>query len=328
MRSIVVTEFGPPEVLQTRETAPPTPGPGELLVAVEAVHVLDLDTKLRAGAGQEWFALRPPYIPGGGIAGRVVAVGAGVDETMIGRRVLANTVDAPAGGSAAQAVATAAQAVPVPDGVDAATAAPLVHDGVTAIALFDHLQVSAGDRVLVLGAAGGAASLLVQLAGAAGATVVGAARGDRKLDAVRTLGAAAVVDYADRDWVAATRAHLPGGATVVLDGVGGELGRVALEQLTARGARFSAHGAASGDFSVDDRDEVRDRLGVRVSGIEVPQAGVAAFRSTVTTAVAAVADGRLRPLVGITAPLEKAADVHRAIEAREVAGTSVLVVEQ
>jgi hypothetical protein len=71
----------------------------------------------------------------------------------------------------------------------------------------------------------------------------------------------------------------------------------------------------------------RDRLGVRVSGIEVPQAGVAAFRSTVTTAVAAVTDGRLRPLVGMIAPLEKAADVHRAIEAREAVGTSVLVVE-
>ena len=74
------------------------------------------------------------------------------------------------------------------------------------------------------------------------------------------------------------RAHLPGWHNGGVRRCRRRAGRTALERLTARGARFSAHGAASGDFSVDDRDEVRDRLGVRVSGIEVPQAGVAAFR--------------------------------------------------
>src|SRR5690606_38276388 len=70
MRAVTVTEFGGPEVLQVREVETPKPGPGQILVDVEAIDVLDLDTKLRAGLGAQW-GLQPPFTPGGGVAGTV-----------------------------------------------------------------------------------------------------------------------------------------------------------------------------------------------------------------------------------------------------------------
>ncbi|BCJ62110.1 zinc-binding dehydrogenase [Micromonospora endophytica] len=101
--------------------------------------------------------------------------------------------------------------------------------------------------VSAVGAAGGVGSLLVQLAWTAGARVVGAARGGRKLDAVKELGADAVVDYSTLDWTDQVREATAGaGPDVVFDGVGGEIGRAAFE-VTARGGRFSVHGAASGE---------------------------------------------------------------------------------
>lgn len=323
MRAVTVTEFGGPQVLQVQEVETPKPGPGQVLVDVEAIDVLDLDTKLRAGLGAQW-GLQPPFTPGGGVAGTVSAVGDDVDAALLGQRVVGRTADAPTGGYAEQALVPADRTAVVPDGVDSVTAAALAHDGVTTFALLDRHPVGPDDRVLILAAGGGAASLLVQRAAAAGATVVGAARGARKLEAVRRLGASAVVDYGDEDWVDAARQHLPDGATVVFDGVGGVLGRAALERLTALGGRFSAHGAASGGFSVDDRAEVEQRLGITVTGIEVPQSADERFAALLDRALAAAAGGRPQPQVGLRATLDEAAEVHRALEAREVVGTAVL----
>jgi NADPH2:quinone reductase len=100
--------------------------------------------------------------------------------------------------------------------------------------------------VLVEAAAGGVGGLLVQLARAAGARVVGAARGPQKLDLAKELGAEAVVDYAEPGWPERVREATGGsGPDVVLDGVGGQIGREAFG-VTARGGRFSLHGAGSG----------------------------------------------------------------------------------
>lgn len=324
MRAVTVSEFGGPEVLQVREVETPKPGPGHVLVDVDGIDVLDLDVKLRSGWGAQW-GLQLPFTPGGGVAGTVSAVGDDVDGALLGRRVVGRTAAAPTGGYAEQALAPADRVAVVPDGVDSATAAGLAHDGVTALALLDRHPVGPDDRVLILGAAGGAASLIVQAAAAAGATVVGAVRGERKREAVRRLGASLVVDYADETWVDAVRAYLPDGATVVFDGVGGVLGRAALERLTALRGRFSAHGAASGGFSVDDRADVEQRLGVTVTGIEVPQAADAHFSTLLDRALAATASGQLQPQIGLRAPLDDAAEVHRALEARAVVGTAVLI---
>lgn len=91
MRAVQVTAFGGPEVLVGAEVPEPVAGPGELVVDVVAAEVLFLDTQLRTGWGQEYFALSPPFVPGAGVVGVVRSVGADVDPALIGQRVIAGT---------------------------------------------------------------------------------------------------------------------------------------------------------------------------------------------------------------------------------------------
>jgi NADPH2:quinone reductase len=179
--------------------------------------------------------------------------------------------------------------------------------------------------VLVLGAGGGLGILLVQLARAADARVVGAARGTRKLDLARELGADAAIDYSEPGWAERVREATGGtGPNVVFDGVGGEVGKAAFGE-TARGGRFSAHGAPSGAFAEIDPQEVQ-RLGVSVRGIEQVQFAPAELKRLAERALSEAAAGRLRPVIGQTFPLERAADAHAAMEARGVIGTTLLVI--
>jgi NADPH2:quinone reductase len=179
--------------------------------------------------------------------------------------------------------------------------------------------------VLVLGAGGGLGSLLVQLAHGAGARVIGAARGKRKLDLAKELGADAVVDYSQSNWPEQVLADTGGaGADMVFDGVGGEIGRAAFE-VTARGGQFSAHGTPGGGFaSIDPGDAGRRDITVR--GIEHVQFAPADARRLTERAMSEAAAGQIRPIIGQRFPLEQAADAHRAIEARDVIGKTLLVI--
>ncbi|MFE4536337.1 zinc-binding dehydrogenase [Streptomyces scopuliridis] len=330
MRAARVTAFGGPEVLVTAEAPDPVAGPGEVVIAVEVVDTIFVQTQVRAGWGQEYFPVRPPYILGGGVAGTVRSVGEGVDGAhgadgadadWTGRRVVASIGIT---GGSAELVATPVESlVPVPDGLPFTTAAAVFQDGVTALALMDLTGVTAGERILITGASGGMGTLLVQLAKARGAYVVGVARGERKTALVRELGADAVVDGAHDGWPARAREALgAAGAEVVLDGVGGETGLAAFP-LTADGGRFSAHGAPTGGFAPVDPARAADRK-IRLLGIadvRIPR------RETVRLAARALtetASGRLRPVIGGTFPLDRAADAHRAIEGRGLLGKVLL----
>jgi len=246
-----------------------------------------------------------------------------VDSSWVGRRVVTDTGDG--GGYAERAVAPAEGLIPVPDGLGLLEAAALLHDGRTALGIAEQAQVQPGEWVLVVAAGGGLGILLVQLAHAAGARVIGAARAKEKLDLARELGAEVVVDYSETGWPERVREATGGaGVDVVFDGVGGQIGRDAFE-ATARGGRFSAHGAPSGDFAEIDPQEA-ERRGVTISGIQDVQfAPVEAKRLTERALSEAVA-GRIRPVIGQTFPLEKAADAHAAIEARGVIGKTLLLI--
>jgi NADPH2:quinone reductase len=240
---VQVTRFGPPEVLATLSIPDPVAGPGEVVIAVSAVDVLLLDAVIRSGLAAAWFPITPPYIPGNGVAGRVSAVGEGVDPGWAGQAVIARTGGSGgSGGYAEQARVQAGQLVAVPDGVSLPEAAAVLHDGATALGLAGSTGIRPGEQVLILGAAGGLGILIGQLARAAGARVIAAARGKAKLDLLAELGAGPVVDYSEADWPGQV-ARLTGGAgpDVVFDGVGGELGAAAFEMI-AGGGRFSAHG--------------------------------------------------------------------------------------
>jgi NADPH:quinone reductase len=324
VRTIEVTRFGGPEVLRLRHRPDPVAGPGQVIVDVAAIPLLWLDTALRSGKGRDWFAVRPPYVPGNGVAGMVSSTGPGVDADWIARDVVTDTRQT---GSYAERVAVPADGlVPIPDGLSALTAAALLTDGRTALGILDGISVQAGTAVLITGAAGGMGLLLIQLATASGARVVGAVRGEAKLAAVRANGAAAAIDYSEPDWTDRVLAALGGQSpTVVLDGVGGEIGREAFAIIADSGV-FSAHGAASGDFTPLDQDAARGR-GITVRGISdvqfTPEEGARRLRDALAQAVA----GQIAPVIGPTYPLADAAEAHRRIEARDVIGKSLLLVD-
>lgn len=262
---VEVTRFGGPEVLAAREAPDPVAGPGQVVVGVSVAHVLFVETQVRSGWGGEYFTVQPPYVPGDGVAGEVISIGEGVDPAWVGRRVVARSGEP--GGYAEQAAAPVERLIPVPDGLGLREAAALLHDGPTALALFENARVRPEDWVLVVAAAGGLGILLVQLAHAAGARVIGAARGERKLDLARQLGADAVVDYSEPSWAEQVQeATGEAGVDAVFDGVGGAVGQAAFGAM-ARGGRFSAHGAPSGAFARIEPQDAQ-RLGVTVRGIE------------------------------------------------------------
>ena len=323
---VQVTRFGGPEVLATAAVPDLVPGPGEAIVAVSAADVLLLDAVIRSGLAAAWFPITPPYVPGNGVAGQVSAVGQGVNPGWTGRAVVAHTGEGGgSGGYAEQARVQAARLVAVPGGVDLAEAAAVLHDGATALGLAGSTGIRPGEQVLILGAAGGLGVLLGQLARAAGAQVVAAARGKAKLDLLAGLGAGAVVDYSEPDWTGqVTRVTGGAGPDVVFDGAGGELGAAAFETI-ATGGRFSAHGAASGGFAPVGTDQAA-RRGVTLRGIEQVQFGPGEHERLAGQALAALAAGRIRPFVGQVFPLPQAAAAHLALETRSAVGKTLLTV--
>jgi NADPH:quinone reductase len=324
MRHIEVTRFGGPEVLVPTTSPDPVAGPGEAVIAVAAADVLFLDTVIRSGRAGAWFPISPPYVPGNGVAGEVVALGPGLDPSWSGARVVARTGGAGgSGGYAEQVVVPLDRAVRVPTNLELTESAALLHDGSTALQLASTAAIKPEDHVLVLAAAGGLGILLVQLAQAAGAHVVGAARGTAKLDVVQRHGATAV-DYSRDGWTARVLDATDGvGPDVVFDGAGGQLGREAFE-ITADGGRFSAHGAPGGTFApIGPRDAASRN--VSLSGIEHVQLDEAQHSRLVATVLGEASAGRLHPHVGQTFPLGRAADAHAAIEQRAVTGKTLLI---
>ncbi|MFE0526322.1 zinc-binding dehydrogenase [Micromonospora parva] len=321
MRAIQVSAYGGPEVLILVDLPDPQAGEGEVIVRAEAVDTIYVETQIRGGWGER-FGVTPPYVPGGAAAGTVVSTGPGVSASWLGRQVVAG---AGTRGSYAELVRTSVdRLVPVPDGLGLREAAGLAHDGVTAMGIIDGLGVKPGDRVLILGAAGGMGTLLVQLAHGLGAQVVGAARGADKLTLVRRLGADAVVDYATEGWADAVREALGGlSVDVLLDGVGGDLGSDAFH-LVADGGRFSAHGAASGTFATVDPQSAQAR-GVDVHGIADVQFKAPKMVQLASRALAEAVQGRIRPVIAREYPLSSAADAHRAMEARSIPGKALLI---
>jgi NADPH:quinone reductase len=323
MRVIRATRFGDPEVLVAGEAPDPAAGPGQVVVGVSVADVLFVETQIRRGLHGEYFQVTPPYVPGAGVAGHVRAIGDGVDPGWAGRRVVTRTAGSQ-GGYAERLVAPSERLITVPDVLDLSTAAALLHDGVTALGLADAAGIRRGERVLVTAAGGGLGILLVQLAHAAGAQVIAAARGGRKPDLLRELGAGTVVDYSAAGWAARVREATGGsGPDVVFDGAGGRIGRAAFE-VTAYGGRFSAHGAPGGGFAAIDPREARHR-GITLRGIQDLRFAPADAGRLAGRALAEAAAGRLRPVIGQTFPLERAADAHAAIESRGVIGKTLLV---
>lgn len=274
--------------------------------------------------------MRPPYVPGGALAGVVAATGPGVDPGWIGRRVATPTATSgigggsPTGAYAELARAKAETLVEVPAEVNLGQAAALVSDGRTAIAVADRAKFRPGDRVLITAAAGGLGTLLIQLARAAGAEVIAAARGEAKLALAQRLGAQHVVDYSEPGWVDRVRALSDGGVQIVLDGAGGAIGAATLA-ATARGGVILGYGNAAGGFAPFDPEAVAAQ-GVTVVSLFDIADPAADWKSMQEQALREVAAGRLEVVIGQSFPLGEARSAHEAIAARTALGRTILTV--
>jgi NADPH:quinone reductase len=324
VRAVRADTPGPPDVLRPVELPDPVPGPGEVLIDVDVAAITFIETQVRAGRSPRPGPSPFPLVPGNGVGGTIVAVGPGVDDAVVGRRVVSAT-----GGSrgyAERVIVGAAEPYDVPAGVDLRTAVALLADGRTALGLARAADLGRGDRVLVTAAGGGVGSLLVQLARRARASAVVALAGDeRKRDHARSLGADVAVDYRRAGWVAEARAALApgGGVDVAFDGVGGDVGAGVVE-LLAPGARLVVHGMAGGPFTQVDPAVAGDRrLTVLTLADVLPTPD--AVRAATADALAAAAEGWLAPTIGQTFPLDRAADAHAAIESRATLGKTLLL---
>ena len=254
MRAVWLKEFGGPEVLVAGDAPDPVAGPGQVLVDVAYANITFVETQFRA-SGFGPYTAELPMIPGNGVGGVVTSVGSGVSPELVGRRVVGSMGGS--GGYAERAVVAADVLVEVPDGVDLDAAVALLADGRTAMSLVRAAGLGSGDRVLVEAAAGGVGTLLVQLARTAGAMVVAAAGGARKVGLARDLGAEVGVDYRGPEWTSEVRAAA-GGVDVVFDGVGGTIARSAFELLD-RGGRMVTYGLASGTWADVPEDLAAER---------------------------------------------------------------------
>jgi NADPH:quinone reductase len=325
MHAIRQYEFGPAETLRYEEVADPVPGAEQVRIAVEAAGLHLIDTRIRAGfSGGPLASPELPMTPGREVAGTVDLLGPGADERWRGRRVVAHLGQAN-GGYAELALANAASLHEIPDHVSAEAAVAMIGTGRTAVGILDAAALTAEDVVLVTAAAGGLGALFLQAARNAGALAVGVAGGPQKTQRLPALGADVAVDYSQPGWPERVSAGLgEREPTVVLDGVGGALGRAAME-LLGPGGRLLLFGFASGSATeVTTRDLMARGLTVTWA---IPRAlrRPGGLRELESRALAEAAAGRLVPLVGRRFPLAEAASAHEALETRATEGKTVLV---
>ena len=266
MRAVVLSEFGPPEVLVGAEVADPVATPGRVVIDVEVASITFVETQVRAGRPPHpSMSPQLPAILGNGVGGRVLAVGADVDPALVGTEVVSTTGGS--GGYAERAAAEASGLIAVPGGLELRDAVAVLADGRTAIGLMRAAKLRPGESALVEAAGGGVGTLLVQLARAAGANVVASARGEHKLELARELGAEATADYSEAGWADA----LGDGVDVVFDGVGGAVGQAAFA-LIRPGGRFLPFGMASGEFAgISGEDGASREVTIVAGGRRTPQ---------------------------------------------------------
>ncbi|MEU0738166.1 zinc-binding dehydrogenase [Streptomyces sp. NPDC006134] len=324
MHAIRLHAFGPAENLTYEQVEDPAPGPGQVRIAVRAAGVHLVDTALREGIRGPMPELPAlPTIPGREIAGVVDALGAGTPDTWLGKRVVTHLGFAP-GGYAELAVADAGRLHEIPGTLDFAQAVAMIGTGRTTMGILQFAELGPDSVAVVPAAAGGIGTLLVQYAKNAGATMIGLAGGPEKTARVEANGADLAVDYKDPAWPQKVRAHLGGRhATVVFDGVGGDVAREAVA-LLGPGGKHLVFGW-SGEGLRDGKPYLVDGVSEQVLGPAMlgRAGGPDPMRTLELRALTEAAEGRLTPAVQ-RFPLAEAAAAHRALETRGTTGKVIL----
>jgi len=323
MKAVLCKAYGMPDTLVVEELEPLHPGKGQLVVSVKACGVNFPDTLIVQGKYQ--FKPELPFSPGSEVAGIVKEVGEEVKGYKAGDHVIAFTGW---GGFAEEVVVDAVKLIPMPPGLDFTVASAFVLTyGTAHHALKDRAQLQPGETLLVLGAAGGVGLAAIEIGKQLGATVIAAASSDEKLETCRRHGASELINYATQDLRERIKQISGGqGIDVVFDPVGGDFTEPALRSMTWKG-RYLVIGFAAGDIP---RIPLNLTLlkGCSIVGVfygafaeREPRHNAENLRELLTW----LAEGKLRPYISATYPLERAADALYDMMNRKVQGKVVLV---
>jgi putative PIG3 family NAD(P)H quinone oxidoreductase len=326
MTVIGISKPGGPEVLLPETRAVPSPGPGEILVKVEAAGVNRPDVAQRSGSYPP-----PPGasdLPGLEIAGEVVALGAGSTRHKLGDKVMSLVAG---GGYAQYCIAQDAQAMAVPPSLSIQEAGALPETLMTVWHnVFERGGLKSGETLLIHGGSSGIGTMAIQLAKALGSKVMVTVGSREKADACLKLGADHAINYKTEDFVEAVKKATDGtGANVILDMVGGDYidrnyEAAAVEGRIVQIAFLAGTPKASANFAklmVKRLHHTGSTLRPRSNADKA--AMVAAIEAKV---MPLLREGRVKPLMDSTFPLEKAADAHRRMETSEHIGKIVLAV--
>jgi NADPH2:quinone reductase len=321
MKAMVMTRRGGPEVMEFIERPEPVPGPGEALVEIAAAGVNFMDIGVRRGTA--WNEMPNPKVLGVEGAGRVIAVGEGVESVRPGQRVA--WVYAPGSYGERKAI-PADTLVPIPDEIDDRTAAAAMMQGLTASHFAtDFYPVQPGDIALVHAAAGGVGLLLTQIIKLRGGRVIGRVSSQDKVTVAKAAGADHVIVDADGKFAEEVLRLTGGeGVHVVYDGSGPTTFQGSLDSLRRSGT-FCWYGPVlGGPGSLDIMSLPRSiKIGYAVffDHIHTPEL----LRAHAGQIFDWIAGGELKVRIGATYPLAEAARAHADMESRSTTGKLLLL---
>jgi NADPH2:quinone reductase len=321
MKAIQMTKTGGPEVMELREAPMPEPGPGQVLVKIEAAGVNFVDVYLREGR----YPAKLPSIPGQEAAGVVAALGPEVTGFKVGDRVAWCHV---LGAYAEYAAVPVSMLIAIPDGVTMQQGAAALLQGMTAHYLsHSTYAIKTGDMVLIHAGAGGVGLLLIQMAKRLGARVLTTVSTDAKAALARGAGADEVILYTQEDFAARTRELTKGeGVAVVYDSVGMTTFDGSLACLQPRGL-MALYGGSSGAVPPFDLIQLSQRGSLYITRPTLKDytATREELERRAGEVLGWVADGSLKLRIEHTYPLAEAAQAHRDLEGRQTTGKLLLV---
>ena len=324
MKAILCKAYGPPDSLVVEDIPSPVAGPGEVVVSVKTASVNFPDVLII----QNKYQLKPPlpFSPGSELAGVVKSVGDGVTHLKPGDPVMAITGY---GAFAEEVKVDVNRLLPIPGGMDFVSAAAFGLTYATSEhALCDRGELKAGETLLVLGASGGVGIAAIEIGKVLGARVIACASTDDKLAICREHGADDTINYATEDLRERIKAITGGkGADVVYDPVGGTYTELALRSIAWRG-RLLVVGFAAGDIPKIPLNLTLLK-GCAIVGVfwgEFTRREPQRFLAAMDKLERWFAEGKLKPHVSATFPLERAADALAMMAGRNVKGKVVLTV--
>jgi NADPH:quinone reductase-like Zn-dependent oxidoreductase len=310
MKAAQINEYGDASVVQVTEIEKPIPQKGKVLVEVHASSINPYDSAVRAGYVQQTIPLRLPITLGGDIAGKVVQIGEGVTGFEVGESIYgqAAVVTGNSGAFAEYAVTAATQIAKAPRNIDFLKAASLPLVGSSAVqALYTHLTLQPGQKILITGGTGGIGSIAIQIAAHLGAAVTATATGDG-LRLAEQLGASDVIDYKTDDF-----SKLSKDFDAIYDTVGGDSFKTALSALKSGGTAVTMLG--------ETHQALAQELGVTILAQMTK-----VTTQTLTMLCELVESGVVTPQVAKVFNLEDISEAFRRKERGDIQGKVVIAI--